>query len=150
MVAFLMSILVAVVLSGLIVAYQKRRPKGTPLTWGEAMAGATYVFFLLFWVYGVVPHQWLTWADTELNWRPDITVHGIGGILKPTAEGGWLPFTLNYQHLRDLVAVGIYGVLLGGNIAMWGQWQKRGDASAKSDVARSMFGRPLVKEGVSS
>ena len=40
------------------------------------MVFATYVFFILFWVYGVVPHQWLTWADSELNWRPDRFIVG--------------------------------------------------------------------------
>ena len=28
-----------------------------------------YVFGLLFVAYGVVPHQWITHADSELGWR---------------------------------------------------------------------------------
>ncbi|MYE65274.1 MAG: hypothetical protein F4231_05100, partial [Acidimicrobiaceae bacterium] len=71
MVAFALSILVTVVLIGAILAYMQRRPVGAPVTWGEAMFGSMIVFFAMFWVYGVVPHQFLTWADNELNWRTD-------------------------------------------------------------------------------
>ena len=41
----------------------------SPCTWGEAMLGGAYVFALLFLVFGVVPHQWLIYADNELGWR---------------------------------------------------------------------------------
>ena len=67
MVAFVTSIIVMLVLMGGIDWYRKRTPADKDFTWGEAMVFATYVFFLLWWAYGVVPHQWLTWADSELN-----------------------------------------------------------------------------------
>ena len=63
MVAFTMSIIITALLVWGIVAYSKRRPVGQPHTWGEAMLGAFVVFFLMFWAYGVVPHQWLVWAE---------------------------------------------------------------------------------------
>ena len=69
MVAFITSIIITVVLVIPFFIMKKRRPVGTPLTWGEAMVAATWAFFLMFWVYGVVPHQWLTMADAEWNWR---------------------------------------------------------------------------------
>jgi len=78
-VAFIVSLLLTVAMVAPIFPYAKRRPVGTPLTWGEAMLGATYVFFIIFWIYGVVPHQFLTWADSELNWRPDVVWLGPGG-----------------------------------------------------------------------
>lgn len=147
MVAFVGSILVAALMTLGIAWYGNRRPVGTPLTWGEAMAAATYVFFLLFWAYGVVPDRWLAWADSELRWRPDKLVFGPGGILKPRAEGGWLPFTLTYQTIRDIIATGIYGVALTLNAAAIVMWQKRGKKAAVA-VERSEYGRPLVREGV--
>ena len=57
-----------------------------------------------------------------------------------------LPFTMTYRVIRDLVAVAIYGVALGGNVVMWRQWQNRG---VETDVAAptSEYGRPLVAEG---
>ena len=49
----------------------RRRPPGMPLTWGEAMIGATFVFGVLLLGYGVVPNEWMKWADNGLLWRPD-------------------------------------------------------------------------------
>lgn len=149
MVAFVASLIVTAIIVGGVLAYQKRRPAGQVLTWGEAMFGSMIVFFLMFWVYGVVPHQWLTWADNELNWRSDKILFGPFDILKSQQDGGWSPIRVNYVVVRDLIAVGIYLVALGGNVAMWSAWQKRGDKQEEAKVPeRSTFGRPLVKEGV--
>lgn len=148
MVAFTLSVIIAVVITGGIVAYSRRRPAGAPHTWGEAMFGAMIVFFLMFWVYGVVPHQWLTWADNELQWRPDRIFYGPGDIFKPEAEGGWLPFTITYEAIRDVIAVLIYVVALGANIWLWSVWQNRGKADEEKTPDRSTFGRPIVREGV--
>ncbi len=142
MVAFVASLLVAAVLTAAVPYYAKRRAPGTPLTWGEAMVAALFVFGLAFWVYGIVPHQWLTWADTELGWRSDVILEGPGGILAN------LPFTLTYLVLRDLIAVVIYGVFLGGHIYLWSMWQKRGQ-TAPVEIPASSYGRPLVKRGSS-
>jgi len=148
-VAFTLSVIVAVVLTAGIIAYAKRRPADSSHTWGEAMFGSMVVFFLFFWVYGVVPHQWLTWADNELSWRPDRLFVGPGGILEAQAQGGWMPFSITYVVIRDIIAVAIYAVFLGINIWMWSMWQNRGKAAeAEAAPERSSFGRPLVREGV--
>ena len=148
MVAFTLSVIVTLVVTGGLVAYTDRRPADSEHTWGEAMFFAMIVFFMMFWVYGVVPHQWLTWADNELNWRADKLFVGPGEILKPQTQGGWNPITITYVVVRDLIAVLIYGVGLGGNIVLWGRWQNRGKADAVPEAERSTFGRPLVREGV--
>jgi hypothetical protein len=148
-VAFVSSLLLSVLLVAVIFPYRKRRPVGTMLTWGEDMLAATYVFFIFFWVYGVVPHLWLTWADNELGWRPDKLLLGPGEILKTQTMGGWNPITLNYLILRDLIAVGIYVVFLGINMWLWAVWQNRGkkaEAEKAPAVIESEFGRPLVRQ----
>ncbi len=150
MVAFSMSCIIAFAVTGGIVAFSKRRPIDQVTTWGEAMLGSLVVFFLMFWVYGVVPHQWLTWADNELNWRVDKFFVGPGGILKHERDGGFMPLDITYVVIRDLVAVVIYLVAIGGNVALWSMWQKRGGEQAETAQARSHFGRPLIKEGASS
>ena len=148
MVAFALSILVTVALVGAILAYMKRRPVGTPVTWGEAMFGAMIAFFGMFWIYGVVPHQWLAWADNELNWRTDKLFVGPGGILRAQAHGGSFPFTITYVVIRDVIASAIYVVAVGGQVAMWFLWQNRGKkAEAAEAVELSSFGRPLVRQG---
>ncbi len=150
MVAFVTSVLIMFAITGGILAYAKKRPAGAPLTWGEAMVGSLVVFFLMFWSYGVVPHQWLTWADNELNWRVDKILVGPGGILRSQQDGGWSPIRINYVVVRDTVAVVIYVVVLGANMALWSIWQKRGKPTAPPAPTRSAFGRPIMKEGAES
>lgn len=148
MVAFIVSLLLTAVMVVGFYVYAARRPADAAPTWGEAMIWAMLTFFFLFLIYGIVPHQWLTWADNELNWRPDRILHGPGDILKPQADGGWLPFTLTYLVIRDVLAVVLYNVLLALNIKMWFDWQNRGDKAKSAAVEpSSSYGRPLVKEG---
>lgn len=150
MVAFTVSSLIGILGLVAVVWYGKtRRAPGATLTWGQANLAAAYAFFLMFWWYGIIPHQWLTWADNELNWRPDRTLWGIGDFLRPEAEGGWLPLTLNWLHVRDLIAVLIYGIGLGLQIWIWAWWndrEKKAQAAA-AVVPTSTYGRPLVKKG---
>ena len=143
--AFLFSFAATLILTGLIVAYGKRRPLGTPVSWGEAMFGATYAFFVMFLAYGVVPHQWLVHVQNELGWRSDKMFYGPGGIFKSQAKGGSFPFDINYLQIGDIIVTGIYGFFLGLQIYMWSWWQKRGQTKS-TEVEQSSYGRPLVKK----
>ena len=150
MVEFVVSLVVTGLTLGVYHWYAGKRPLDKQLTWGEAMVAAVYVFFVFFWVYGVVPHYWLEWADKGLQWRADRFFTGPGGILKDQNSGGWMPFTITYLVLRDLIAVAIYGVFIGGNIWYWAHWQSRkarAEEAEKTEAAPSEFGRPLVREG---
>jgi len=150
-VALVTSIVASVLMSYGIFWYAKRRPVGTPVTWGEAMLGSAYVFFLSFLAYGVIPHQWLTLAENELSWRADRIVFGPGDILRPISQGGWFPFDITYRSVSDTIAVVIYGIVLGLQIWMWAKWQNRDkDAEARAQAVLSQtstFGRPLIKQG---
>jgi len=148
MAAFVGSLLLSILMGGSIVWYAKRRPVGTPLSWGEAMFAATYVFFIMFWVYGVVPHQFLQWADSELKWRSDAYLLGPNSTSSlPILQN--LPMNVSRQALRDLIAVGIYGAYLVGHVALFNIWQGRGDKAARKQKAleerTTTFGRPLVR-----
>ena len=147
-VALLFSLTLTIVMFSLIFVYAKRRPLGTPVSWGEAAFGATYVFAVMFLAYGVVPHHWLVHADAELCWRADKILVGWGGFLKAKNRGGWMPFTITFLAIRDAIAAGFYIVFLGVQMKAWVAWQKRGTAKAKStELATSAYGRPLVKGG---
>ena len=117
--------------------YGKRRPVGAPLSWGEAMAAGMVVMFLFLWWYGVIPHQWLTYAEGELSWRPDKL------IVEPT---GVVPITISYKTLADIIAVVIYGLGLTLHISMWAIWNDRGKVKPVEAPA-SRYGRPLVRKG---
>ena len=147
-VAFVASWVVALVSLIPVFIIAKRRPADKVSTWGESMFGATYVFFVLFWIYGTVPHQWLTYADSELNWRSDNFL--IGPRLPWDDSQGvleWaLPFTLSYGTVKDLIAVVIYGIGLVANVAMFVIWQKRGETVAAPEIeSQSRYGRPVIK-----
>jgi hypothetical protein len=143
MVAFLTSLVVTIGLTGGFMAYGRRRPVGSPLTWGEAMAASMVVFFVIFLAYGVVPHQWLAWADNELGWRKDKIFAGPAGV-ETKSLGFDIPLTITYQTIRDVIAAGIYIVFLGAQIALWSLWQNRGKTKPK-EIETSAFGRPLVR-----
>jgi len=150
MVDFIASLVVMGLLLGIYHWYERKARPNKKMTWGESMVAALYVFAVFFWVYGVVPHFWLEWADKGLNWRADKILNGPGNILQPQASGGWMPFTITYLVIRDLIAVLIYNVVLFGNIKYWAHWQSRDarrDEAAKLVDEPSEFGRPLVREG---
>lgn len=146
MVAFIGSLIVSVLLLGVVLAVAKRRRVGADLSWGEAMVAATFVFFGLFWIYGVVPHQWLTWAENELSWRPDRYLAGPSGTGALTD----VPFNVSYETLAHLIAVTIYAVFLGAQIALWSVWQGRGDKAERRRKAleekTTAYGRPLARK----
>ena len=132
--------------------YSAKRKPGAALTWGEAMVAATYVFFVLFWLYGVVPHEFLNWADSELAWRPDRKIIG--------PEGSWaswwefwakIPLTIHLQIIRDVIATVLYVVGLGGLIWAFAYWNDREKkAAAAGEVEQvSVYGRPLVTKAKS-
>jgi hypothetical protein len=144
-VAFDLSLLVTLLMAGGVVWYAKRRPVGTPMSWGEAMLAAAYAFFGMLLAYGVVPHQFLTWADNELKWRPDKFLHGPALPGAPDGIFAKLPMDISYQTLRDFLVVGLYIALLALQIALWAIWQGRGK-KASTEVETTAFGRPLVKQ----
>ena len=165
MVALVFSLIASIVLAALIPLYARRRPVGTPLTWGEAMVAAVFVFFVMFLIYGIVPHQWLTYAGTELGWRKDkigIPAGPLGALFGDAdntfvsdAENVFFPkgvplangyLKISAEAFMDIIATVIYVVGLGGQIALWSIWQNRGKEKPK-ELPTSAYGRPLVKPG---
>jgi hypothetical protein len=150
--AFLSSIIATVLMVAVCLYVGARRPIGTPVTWGEAMVAGTWVFAIMLLAYGILPHQWLNYADNELLWRPDKLLVGIssGGVVWGNDAkdlGGTGRILINYQAIRDIIATVIYVVGLGGQMYLWSVWQKRG-RKKPGDVeeARSRFGRPVLRK----
>ena len=152
MAAFVSSMIAMILMVAVCMYVGNRRPIGTSLTWGEAMVAGTWVFGIMMLAYGIVPHQWLTFADNELLWRPDKLLVGIssGGVVFGNGAkdlGGTGRILINYQAIRDIVATVLYIVFLGGQMYLWSVWQKRG-RKKPGDVeeARSRFGRPVLRK----
>ena len=145
-VPFLTSFVASLALTFIVIPFGKRRPVGKPLTWGEGMLAGTYSFGVMFLAFGVVPNAWIDHADRELGWSKDKIIHGPGGILKPEAEGGWLPLTLQYQAVRDIVVVLLHALYFGLIIYIWYWWQARGRVTPAAEIETSTYGRPLVRK----
>lgn len=148
MVALVVSFLVLFAGVGACMWVGSKRPPGTPVTWGEAFVGGTVVFGLLVVAYGVVPHQWLTFADTDLLWRADRIVLGVSGsglVMGQEANTmtGAGRILVNYQAVRDAIAALMYIVFLAGQMWLWAAWQKRGRAKPAVEKS-SAFGRPVA------
>lgn len=169
-VAFYGSTLALIVSIGLVMAYGRRRPVGTPVTWGEAMVGAIILFWLMFLAYGIVPDAFVKWADGQsLNWRNDargIPAGPLQSIMNEKWENHWYSQSRNVffpdgitffgrgrvivtkETVRDIIAANIYIVFLGAHIYLWTAWQKRGKKAAELAALepKSSYGRPLVKK----
>ena len=130
----------------LMVASRKPGDPDEPSTWAECIAGAVGVFALMTLAYGIVPHEWLTFANAELEW---------GDSSKFVFQSGQdilgfipidYPFSLDYPAVRDIVVTMIYGVFLVLNIKLIVMWQQRHQVPAETDELEpkvSRFGRPL-------
>ena len=150
MVAFVSTFLIVIIGVGISLYVGHRRPLGTPLTWGEAFFAGTFAFAIMVVAYGVVPHQWLDWADNELGWRPDKLLVGFSGdgvkFNEAAADlGGRGRILISYETLRDIVAALLYIVFLGVHMYLWSIWQKRGRAKAGVEPT-SRFGRPVIRK----
>jgi hypothetical protein len=139
---FFISLLLTVACGVVFMRLVKRPKSELPATWAQSMLGALAVFALFLLVYGVVPHEWLTWADSKLGLRED-------KILLDTR-----PIKFSGRALRDIVAATLYIIFLGLNTVMWVMWQKRGTAKPKPAPATatpepagtSAFSRPVTKK----
>jgi hypothetical protein len=134
----------------LMIASRKPRDPEQKATWSECYVGALGVFALFTLAYAIVPHEWLTFANANLEWgdsskfvfQSNEEILGFVGIN--------YPFSLDYPAVRDIVVTVIYIVFLGLNLKLWSMWQKRhevavpaGEGDETAPARRSRFGRPL-------
>lgn len=123
------------------------RPK-RPLTWATAMFGAVLVAGLSLLTMGLVPHEWITFADTEMEWnRRDVIAW----------QPPLLPFGISRQAVRDIIEAGMYTNSFAAALAFWLMWQRRHEMAEQRAQVRveerelvpagtSAYGRPLSEE----
>jgi hypothetical protein len=157
-VAFAIAAGVDIALILIAMAVVMRRPKGTPLTWGEAFVGAVFIFAIFYLSYAMVPHQFITMCDKDFGWRSDVfgiptgpfyTWPIINGRHNLWANGvtffGHGRIMLNEQSVRDILVTNIYGVFFTLHFKLFAIANKRGDKGAEV-VPVSPYGRPLVRK----
>ena len=132
-----------------VILFMARRPKSPePPTWAQAMLGALAVFSLMILAYGTVPHEWIIFANSYLDWSAANFIFHRNRIIH---------FDLNQQAANDAVAALIYVVMLGANIQLFSMWQKRpvrepeptGDAAEdeRQPAGTSAYRRPVTARG---
>ncbi|HEV7524108.1 MAG TPA: hypothetical protein VGP92_04045 [Acidimicrobiia bacterium] len=109
-------------------AYVIRKPKKTnePATWAQVVIGAMFVWFMFALGYGVIPHEWLTFANSYLNFDSSSFVMHKNSIIH---------FDITRDKVADAVAAVIYVVVLGMNIYFFAAWQKRKVAEPATEGA---------------
>jgi hypothetical protein len=110
-----------------------RKPKRAtePATWAQCVLGAMFVWFMFALGYGVIPHEWLTFGNSYLNFdSASFLLH----------KNRIIPFDITRDKLVDAVAAVIYVVVLGLNIAYFAAWQKRKVAEPAAEGAQTDAG----------
>jgi len=156
MVSFIASLIITGVLIAIVFRFAKKRAPGRPLTWGEAFVAAAFIFALHLMAYGVVPDQWLRWAEGDLEWRSDKIGIPMGPLPFGNEDnllfsngiefGGRGRIVITAQTISDIIAATIYIVFLIGQIFAWLWWQRRGKQPAKAAIETSAYGRPLLRQ----
>ena len=104
-----------------------RRPKRStePATWAATIAGAMLVWVWLTLAYAVIPHEWLTFAASYLNWGKDTYALRANSIV---------PTDVTRLAVAEMVVSGIYGAMLVINVALFVLWQKRKVAEPAAEI----------------
>ena len=109
-----------------------RRPKRSaePATWAATVLGALFVWFMFALGYGVIPHEWLTFGNSYLNFDASSFL---------IRRGQWAsnlpPFDITRDKVVDSGAAVIYVIVLGLNIYFFSAWQKRKVAEPAAETA---------------
>lgn len=110
-----------------------RTPKRSdePPTWAQCVIGAMFVWFMFALGYGVIPHEWLTFGNSYLNFdSASFFLH----------KNRILPFDITRDKLIDSGAALIYVVMLTINVMFFSAWQKRKVAEPAAEGAEGAEG----------
>lgn len=113
------------------------------MTWTRAMVASFLAWIALVFYMGMVPSEWLNFAQTDLEWSGQKVALTIPPILVLGNQ-----VDISYGVLKDLVNVGYYNVVLVGAAVFALQVQKIKDgrpAKARTEAPMSPYGRPLMR-----
>jgi hypothetical protein len=115
------------------------------MTWSRAVFTAFLTWLELVIIFGMVPSEWLNFAQTDLDWSSQKVALVVPPILVlgNTVE-------ISYAMLKDSISMGYHLVMLAAAAIFTLEVQKirKGrPVSAEKPEKRSPYGRPLVKGG---
>lgn len=114
------------------------------MTWTRAMVAAILAWIAMVFYMGMVPSEWLSFAQTDLDWSGQRVAFAIPSFLMLGNQ-----VEISYKVLKDVINVGYYHVVLIGAAVLALQVQKiklgRPAAAARSETQISPYGRPLVR-----
>jgi hypothetical protein len=113
------------------------------MTWARATAAAFIVWLALIFYFGMVPSEWLNFAQTDLEWSSQTVALVIPPIL---VLGNSVE--ISYAVIKDAIQMGYSLGMLGVGVVLALQIQKMKKgrpASAEPKEKKSPYGRPLVR-----
>ncbi len=113
------------------------------MTWARATVAAMITWLALLFFFGIVPSEWLTFAQTELDWSSQ----RIALVIPPALVLG-NTIEISYAVLKDSISMGYHIALLGFGAVFGIQIQKikaGRPPGAQPSERKSPYGRPLVK-----
>jgi hypothetical protein len=123
----------------LAVLYQR------PVTWARAAVGAGLFTGMMMILFGVIPNQWLTLTQAELEWSSQKVF-----VTVPEALVLGSDISISYAAVKDMILQGYILFALIGTAVVMVQWQDRAKKQADAPPPPepvSVYGRPLVKKG---
>ena len=131
----------AIFIIGVIVTYiWTRKPKPVePATWAATILGAMGVWVMMALGYGTIPHEFITFGNSYLNFNTATFMLHKNRIL---------PFDIPRSVAVDVGVSVIYGVVLVLQVWLMVRWQKRPVAEAGEAVAdegETSSGGPLAR-----
>jgi hypothetical protein len=142
----------------------KKPKRAEPATWAQTILGAMCVWGMMALGYGTIPHEWLTFGNSYLNFNTATFV---------MQKNRFIHFDITRSVVIDIGTTVIYGMVLVLQVMLFVRWQKRpalepaadgetGDAEASGfssgggPLARLMrrrekrvsaYGRPVTTSG---
>jgi hypothetical protein len=113
------------------------------MTWARAVFAAFVTWIELVIIFGMVPSEWLNFAQTDLDWSSQRVAVAIPAFLVLGND-----VTISWAAIKDSISMGYHLVMLGAAAVFVIQLQRMRQGappSAEKAEPRSPYGRPLVR-----
>jgi hypothetical protein len=115
-----------------------------PMTWARATVAAFIAWIALVFFFGMVPSEWLNYAQTDLDWSSQRVAVSIPPFLVLGNE-----LAISWAAIKDSIQIGysLTMLVLAGVLAIQIQKIKEGRPASAAAPAekKSPYGRPLVR-----